>query len=314
MSSLVTVRPDDSFDYWHQVTCRNFSVTNCRAIPDQDFSGQVTSQQIGGLAFSDISSHIGGGHNLVIKREPVHIRRDGRQEVFLWLCHGGSIGFAQQGLNTMVRSGDLFIMDQTQPFTLSFSAYSSATLLIADRHVFSLRGFNVDCLAGKKIEADQRWARLLANIQGDVRLGAASTPPEQHATLEAMMLDVCSSVLQLAFKNTSPLHDERRRVSKLDQIKAYLRRNLGDADIDNEKIAESASISVRTLLRLFAEDGTTPMRWLIQERLLASRQAIEARHFERVTDVAYAFGFVSLSHFSRSFKDAFGVSPNALLK
>lgn len=314
MSSLVTVRPDDSFDYWHQVTCRNYSVTNCRAVPDKDFSGQVASQQIGGLAFSDISSRIGGGRELVIKREPVHIRRDGRQEVFLWLCHGGSIGFAQQGLNTMSRPGDMFIMDQAQPFTLVFGAYSSATLLIADRHAFSLRGVDVGRLAGKNIEADQRWARILANVQDDVRMGAANASPEQYATLENMMLDVCSSVLQLAFHNTPPLHDARHRVSRLNQIKAYLRRNLGDAEIDNEKIARSANMSVRTLLRLFAEEGTTPMRWLIQERLLASRQAIEAGQFERVTDVAYAFGFVSLSHFSRSFKAVFGVSPNALLK
>jgi AraC-like DNA-binding protein len=56
------------------------------------------------------------------------------------------------------------------------------------------------------------------------------------------------------------------------------------------------------------------MRWLMQERLNASRAAIEQRRFERVTDAAFAFGFRNLSHFSRSFKALHGLTPQQLLR
>lgn len=46
----------------------------------------------------------------------------------------------------------------------------------------------------------------------------------------------------------------------------------------------------------------------------ASHQALEHHRFERVTDVAFAFGFRNLSHFSRSFKAMHGVSPQQLLR
>lgn len=54
------------------------------------------------------------------------------------------------------------------------------------------------------------------------------------------------------------------------------------------------------------------MRWLWQQRLAASYQALAEGRGRRVTDVAMAFGFSSPSHFSRAFREAFGCSPQAL--
>ena len=55
------VGPEDRFDHWHEVTCRNFSHTECRAIPDDCFTATVDAQPFDSLVFSDISSRIGGG-------------------------------------------------------------------------------------------------------------------------------------------------------------------------------------------------------------------------------------------------------------
>ncbi len=54
------------------------------------------------------------------------------------------------------------------------------------------------------------------------------------------------------------------------------------------------------------------MRWLWQQRLEASRRALIEGRARNVTEAAYGAGFADLSHFSRCFKQAFGMLPSAL--
>jgi AraC-like DNA-binding protein len=70
----------------------------------------------------------------------------------------------------------------------------------------------------------------------------------------------------------------------------------------------------RTLNRLFAGEGATPIRWLWQQRLAASFTALVEGRVGQVTDAALSFGFSDLSHFSRAFKAQFGHSPQFVLR
>eukprot|EP01032_Pedospumella_encystans_P034527 gene34527-39031_t len=62
-------------------------------------------------------------------------------------------------------------------------------------------------------------------------------------------------------------------------------------------------------MRLFATEGTTPGRWLWQQRLEASYRALAEGRVRQVSQAALEFGFTDLSHFSRAFKARFGRSP-----
>ncbi|MHA6885854.1 helix-turn-helix transcriptional regulator [Ralstonia pseudosolanacearum] len=84
--------------------------------------------------------------------------------------------------------------------------------------------------------------------------------------------------------------------------------------MDVATIARETNVSVRSLHRLFAADGTTAMRWLWQQRLLASYKALAAGRDQRVSEVALLCGFSNFSHFSRSFRQAFGLQPKDLLR
>jgi AraC-like DNA-binding protein len=50
-----------------------------------------------------------------------------------------------------------------------------------------------------------------------------------------------------------------------------------------------------------------------QERLQASREAIERGRVSSVSQAALDFGFSDFSHFSHAFRKAFGISPRSLL-
>jgi methylphosphotriester-DNA--protein-cysteine methyltransferase len=63
---------------------------------------------------------------------------------------------------------------------------------------------------------------------------------------------------------------------------------------------------------LFSERGVTVGSWIRSRRLAQSR--IELSNFREdrtITEIAMMWGFSDAAHFSRSFKAAFGISPNA---
>ena len=101
---------------------------------------------------------------------------------------------------------------------------------------------------------------------------------------------------------------------RLDQVKRYVLANLHDAEMTIESIAAAQNVAPRTLHRLFSAEGTTPIRWLWQQRLAASYKALAEGHIRHVTDAALSFGFTDLSHFSRAFKKTFGCPPHTLVR
>ena len=96
------------------------------------------------------------------------------------------------------------------------------------------------------------------------------------------------------------------------RIKAYIEANLADPELSVERIAHACSISVRGLHRYFAEDPAGSVsHYLWQRRLIRCAEALRdpSQAHRSITDVCFSYGFSSSSHFSRLFKDQFGVSP-----
>jgi AraC-like DNA-binding protein len=63
---------------------------------------------------------------------------------------------------------------------------------------------------------------------------------------------------------------------------------------DLDMIANANNMSARTLNRLFASEGTTPIRWLWQQRLAASFKALAQGQISQTIDAALTYGFSEL--------------------
>ncbi|MGW8359087.1 helix-turn-helix domain-containing protein [Streptomyces wedmorensis] len=97
----------------------------------------------------------------------------------------------------------------------------------------------------------------------------------------------------------------------LSRIHAHIEENLRDPDLSPESIARAHHISVRYLQKLFQNDGSTVSQWVRQRRLESCRLELGRSH-RRITmaAVAHRWGFSSPSHFSRTFRGAYGMSPS----
>lgn len=98
-----------------------------------------------------------------------------------------------------------------------------------------------------------------------------------------------------------------------ERIRAFIEARLADPDLSPESIAAAHHISVRYLHKLFQDDGTTVSQWIRRRRLDSCREDLvrPANRGFTVSAVAHRWGFSSPSHFSRAFRDAYGMSPSA---
>jgi AraC-like DNA-binding protein len=102
--------------------------------------------------------------------------------------------------------------------------------------------------------------------------------------------------------------------SRLVEMQHYIEDNLHDSRLCASTIAAAQGISVRTLQQLFSDAGTTVSSWIRERRLKACyRELSGADRFATVTEVAFRWGFNDAAHFSRRFKQAFGVTPSSVL-
>ena len=110
---------------------------------------------------------------------------------------------------------------------------------------------------------------------------------------------------------TPPMIGRRDELSM--RVKTYIEAKLADPELSIERIAHACNISVRGLHRLFAEDPAGSVsRYLWQRRLIRCAEALRdpSQAHRSVTDVCFSYGFSSSAHFSRLFKDRFGVPPS----
>lgn len=97
------------------------------------------------------------------------------------------------------------------------------------------------------------------------------------------------------------------------RLKSYIESRLVDPELCVEGVAQACNTSVRSVHRAFAADPAGSVWKYIWQRRLnhCAAELRDPRHANRsITDICFLWGFNSSSHFSRLFKDQFGIPPS----
>lgn len=159
--------------------------------------------------------------------------------------------------------------------------------------------------------------RLLPKNRADIRSLFESVIPYfemgEQPTDEVLKLKMIEGVYVLL--NTDPalyasLFDfvEPWKIDILDYLNENYMLNLSMVEI-----AGYTGRSLSTFKRDFAKiSELTPQKWIFRRRLEAARDMIRKGE-KSVTEICYDVGFKNLSHFSRLYKEFFGISPSTLV-
>lgn len=167
--------------------------------------------------------------------------------------------------------------------------------LAPSRQVFCIDERVMTCAGG--VAAADLMLKLIAD-----RFGAALAQQVMNMCLLTQRRDEADSQTASLATRLGTRHD------KLLQAAAFLEARIEEG-FDLDACARHLNLSRRQIERLFSTHlGITPVRFMNDLRLARGR-ALLAETDMKVTDVAVASGFASASHFSKSFRKKYGVSP-----
>ncbi|WER50785.1 helix-turn-helix domain-containing protein [Cupriavidus sp. WKF15] len=261
------------------------------------------------MELSEVASDATDG--VSIRRGITEIKKDPRDHFVFYLLMDGRVELTQYERQTSGQAGDLLLYDQAMPFSLNLYQHHSILVSIP-RELLASRLPDAADFAARRIAGTSQLGALVSDsLQRMAKLDASGTAIVEHR-LATSLLDLVSAALEAELADERALRTPHRGL--MSQVQRYIIAHIQEADLDIDRISAAHHISPRTLNRLFAAEGTTPIRWLWKMRLSTSYRTLSEGHVTSVTEVAFRLGFSDASHFSRAFKREFGVLPYEVLR
>jgi AraC-like DNA-binding protein len=238
-------------------------------------------------------------------RLPETIALDRRSSIDVVLVREGAIRGEVDGRHVSLGAGEALVTDFCRPFRLEHAANETIALTLERRLIARdlpwLEDLNGCVVRGAP-------ARLLADHLQRLAAQLPSTPAaaaldEVRQTIAVLAACLPSSP-QAGF-SPRVLADDLR---VLERATLFIESHLDRADLEPSAIWKAAHVSRSRLYRVFAALGGVS-RYIAQRRLARAHAALthpgEARTIARI---AHDCGFANVSHFARSFRDAFGLT------
>ena len=253
---------------------------------------------------------IGRGRSVgqMLVRGPDEIRRSGLDSVAVMLDLAGMKGDAD-GHDVNAPPGSFHLRDLARPSAFKVDAVDAIVLAMPrNRAPVWLVDRNIH---GLSIDRTPQISRLLTGHLMALLQAAPGLSMEEGVTsIEAALV-----MVERAFKSTGKL-----TASQSEAVYRRLRasavilidQRLHEPDLKIDQLIRILGASRATLFRAFASSGGINL-YIKQRRLERARDALLAREGRHpsVAEIGRAHGFISESHFSRSFQDQFGHRPGA---
>ncbi len=304
-SQKLTSSVAETFDHWKHLVAESFVPLAARTADVGGFRGQMRSRVLDRMSVVEVTAT---SHE--VHRTPALIAQAGERYFKLNLQLEGTGLLIQDNREALLRPGDLAIYDTNRPYTLAFEGEARMMVVMFPCDALSLPTDYVGQLAAVRMAGNTGLSGIVGQFirQLSENLEVLSGPSGSRLATNA--LDLVSTMLH-AEMDIAPDRMKPQTLLAV-SVREYIEANLSDPQLSPATIAAAHFISTRHLHNVFHESGTTVASWIRSQRLDGARRDLrDPLHAGKpVGAVAARWGFLDAAHFSRTFRDAFGVSPS----
>lgn len=226
----------------------------------------------------------------------------------------GDYQLEQNGREVFLKPGDITIYDATRPHRIYCPSSFSKLIVSIPRKLMHERLPGVEHYAARKVNGNNGLGAVASDFIQSIAREANQMTIDAFSATAKQSLDLFA----LALNSIEPasLNFSRSRSLSLRRIKDYVEQHLDNPELDTETVVQEIGLSARYINELFHDENTSLMRHVWQSRLIHCHQdLISPQYFYRsVSETALRWGFNDFSHFSRAFKNKYGLTPSVLKK
>ncbi|MER7056886.1 helix-turn-helix domain-containing protein [Streptomyces sp. NPDC000351] len=249
---------------------------------------------------------------VTLRRTERLARKDEEPAVTLGVQMTGSSLVVQNGRECLLRPGEFAVYESIAPYTHLFDEAVDYRFIRFPRAALALPDRLLRDITAVPLGSDNLVARLAFTYFSQL---AVSDELHQGVLADAVVepsVELLRAVLTSQHGDSSLARAPSRATLSL-RITQYIRAHLADPGLSAARIAAAHDISVRHLYAVLNRSGISLGDWIRTHRLAECRRELAGPNGRRRTIAATGrrWGFVDATHFSKMFKQAYGISPRA---
>ncbi len=179
------------------------------------------------------------------------------------------------------------------------------TLVIGRRMLAPLRN-NTGLFKG-----ENSLERILISLLQEIYNELEKFTKDELAAIETSLVDIIVTALATSGGGRSKGGAMGARAAHFDRICQMLESLLGEPELTLDRVARETGVSPRYLQKIFSQENYSFSMYVRERRLERCFADLISPLYSQqsITQVAFRWGFSSSAHFSRTFRERFGVSP-----
>lgn len=249
---------------------------------------------------------------VALRRTERLAREDKEPAVTLGVQMAGSSMVVQNGRECLLRPGEFAVYESIAPYTLLFDEGVDHRFIRFPRAALALGDRLLRDTTAVPLGSDNPLARLAFSYFSQL---AVSDELHQSVHADAAVepsIELLRAVLVSQHGNSCLARAPLEATLSL-RITQYIRAHLADPELSAVRIAAAHGISVRHLYAVLSRSGISLGDWIRTRRLAECRRELAGPNgrLRTIAATGRSWGFVDATHFSKIFKQMYGISPRA---
>jgi len=300
------VHPRERFDYWHEVACRAICAHDSQPAKRFGFKAHIDRGTLGDLDLVQFSNSA-----MTVDHTASHAARVTGDDIFLCRQVSGTLGLEQDAREVLLQPGDMTLIDPLLSYSGRFSDQSHLLVIKLPRRELEARVGKSRQMVARHITPQDSLTRLASSHLALLPAQAEPVDRPIGDFLKVQTFDLIALALTTSMRDRLPRISSARAVVSM-SVRIAIESRLTNPRLDVRTVAAAAGVSARYANAVLAKEGTSIARLILERRLARCRSAIEdtQQASRTLSEIAYGWGFSNMTHFGRSFRNAYGVLPS----